>query len=250
MRFGGVYMLVNRVTGDSYVGITTQTVARRWREHGYKANGRSCCTWRHRAIRKYTPHAFDVVEIASAKTRSALLELEIAVIKDRTPTYNQSHGGEGTTGRKFTPDVLAARNAKLRGRVKSPEERARISEGCKAAMTPERREASIAILLKARSLIDEDKRRVSAGNAARGRVWSAETRAKLSAACMGRRHPQEVIDRMRMSKMKPVVCENNGVRYTNAKEAAEALCVGHRSVIRVLKGKYPAVKGLTFSYGE
>lgn len=249
MRAGSIYMLTNRATGDTYIGMTTQDVADRWREHTYRANGVNCRTWLHRAIRKYGAGAFSVTEIASAFTQEALAASEIEIIRDRHPTYNQSHGGEGTAGRKFSPDVVALRNAKLRGLTKSPEARARISSGCKAAMTPERREQVVARLETARLLVDEKKRVAAVRKASSGRVWSEESRAKLSASCMGRRYSDEVINRMRRSKMRPVVCVTNGQQYDNAKEAAQSLGVGHRSVIRVLKGEYPSVKGLAFNYG-
>jgi group I intron endonuclease len=250
MRFGSVYLLTNQVTGDTYVGITTRAVRARWKEHTYKANGRRCTTWLHRAIRKYGPEAFSVAEMATALNQPALLQAEMYFIRDIAPTYNQSHGGEGTTGRKFSPDVLAARNAKLRGRKKSPEERARISAGRRAAMTPEIRAQAALHLVSARLKVNEGKRIEAVRRSSTERVWSEESRAKLSASCMGRRYPPDVIDRMKRAKMKPVVCVTNGKRYDNAKDAAKELGIGHGSVIRVLKGKYPAVKGLSFTYGE
>lgn len=250
MRFGAAYTLTNRETGDTYVGITTRNVDARWKEHVYKASGRNCNTWLHRAIRKYGVDRFEAQEIASASSRADLLALEMVLIRDRKPTYNQSHGGEGTTGRKFPPAVLAARNAKLRGRVKTLEERKRISEGCKKAMTPERRAFCTAQILKARMLVDEEKRVKAVRSAVENRVWSDESRVKLSASCMGRRYSQDVKDRIARAKMKAVVCTTTNTCYNTAKEAAEALGVSQSSIIRVLKGKYPAVKGLTFKYGD
>jgi group I intron endonuclease len=250
MRFGVAYTLTNTKTGDTYVGITTRDAAARWKEHVYKANGRNCDTWLHRAIRKYGAEFFEVQEIASATSRAGLLALEIDIIKDRQPTYNQSHGGEGTTGRKFTPEVLEARNQKLRGRKRSAEERQRISAACRKAMTPERRAQCAEVLIKARAAIDQDKRVEATIRAVKGRVWSLEAKAKLSASCMGRKYSQDVIDRMARAKMKAVICTSTNTCYSTAKEAAEALGVSHSSVIRVLKGRYPAVKGLAFKYGD
>ena len=250
MRFGSAYTLTNLDTGDTYVGITTQTVSARWREHRYKANGQNCKTWLHRAIRKYGENRFEVQEIASAASRENLLALEMLIISERKPSYNQSHGGEGTTGRKFSPEVLAARSDKLRGRVKSDAEKARISDGCRAAMTPERRAACAAVLAKARAAVDHNKRIEAVRAAVSGRQWTPASKAKLSASCAGRRYGSDVIDKMRRSKMKSVVCTNNGICYATAKEAANALGVSHESVIRVLKGKYSAVKGLAFRYGD
>lgn len=250
MRFGSVYKLTNTTTGDTYVGITTQSVAARWKEHQYKANGRNCVTWLHRAMRKYGASSFLVEEIGVSLSRETLLQAEMVAIKNLKPTYNQSHGGEGTTGRKFSPEVLASRNAKLKGRIKTPEERARIAEGCRRAMTPERHQQVIEHLAVIRQKVDEGKRIASVRKAALGRTMSAESRAKLSASCMGRRYPQDVIDRARKSKQKSVICINNGKQYETAKHAALALGIGHRSVIRVLKGQYAAVKGLSFVYGD
>lgn len=250
MRFGAAYTLTNRETGDTYIGITTRNAGARWKEHTYKANGINCNTRLHRAIRKYGVDCFEVQEIASAFSRSNLLALEIILIKDRKPTYNQSHGGEGTTGRKFSPAVIAARSEKLRGRIKTPEERQRISEACQKAMTPERRAFCTSQILRARALVNEEKRIKAVKSAAQGRVWSDESRAKLSASCKGRKYSQNVIDRMARAKMKAVICTTTNTCYSAAKEAAEALGVSQSSIIRVLKGKYPAVKGLAFKYGD
>jgi group I intron endonuclease len=249
MRFGSAYLLTNTVTGDTYIGVTTQTVARRWSEHRHKANGASCRTWLHRAIRKYGADKFEVLELASSVSRENLLLTEITLIKDRSPSYNQSHGGEGTTGRKFTPEVLTTRNEKLRGRAKNPEERQRISLGCRAAMTKERKNKLADTLALARGMVDEAKRIEAVRRSATERVWTKASREKLSASCMGRRHPAGVVERIRLANMKPVVCVTSGVLYANAKAAAADLKISPTSVLRVLKGKYPSVKNLTFIYG-
>lgn len=83
---------------------------------------------------------------------------------------------------------------------------------------------------------------------ATGRVWSKESKAKLSASCMGRKYGSDVIARMAESKKRPIQCDTTGVVYTCRTEAAQACGVGARSIQRVCGGEYPSVKGLKFSY--
>lgn len=247
--FGQIYLVCNLITGDSYIGLTRIGVQARWREHVYKSRTRPK-TYFHRAINKYTPEQFTVEAIASSLTEEALRAAEIELIKDRKPTYNQSHGGEVTTGRKYSDEVLAARNEKIRGQKRTPEQCRRIAEAKRKQFQedPEARERAIKQIREARKCVDEDKRKAAAIKANTGRAWSEESKAKLSVSCMGRRYGPEVIDKMRRSKMKPIVCPTTNKIYTNAKEAAICEGVGHRSVISVLRGERGSVKGKIFKY--
>jgi len=166
---------------------------------------------------------------------------------------NVTAGGEGCA---LDGAALAARNAAiskgLKGRVVSEGSRAKISEAKKSryAKDPELYEKTAKALTDARQNVDEAKRVAAAAKACAERVWSDESRAKLSASCMGRRYGKDVINRMRHSKMKPVLCHNTGEFYKNGREAANATGVGYKSVWRVCNGKSPSVKGLIFSYKE
>ena len=108
-----VYVLVNRLSGKVYVGKTGQTVEKRWKGHVYEAfsgSSRYIC----RAIRKYTPQAFDVEEVEVGVTEERAFKLERAWIKRlraKHPRYgyNLSDGGEGASG--------CRRSEKARARV-------------------------------------------------------------------------------------------------------------------------------------
>lgn len=249
--FGEVYLVTNTVTGDTYVGVTRLGVATRWKHHQYRASG-DHRSWFHRAIRKYTSEAFTVEAVASVLAPEGMAAAEQAIIRDLRPTYNQTSGGEVTLGRKYDDETKERIRRSNTGKVRTTEQRARNSATKRQqfAERPELREASVVQLARARGAVDEAKRVEAVRKAATGRVWSDESRAKLSASCMGRRYGPEVTERARLAKQKAVVCVTTGACYPTAKHAAEAVGVGHRSVIRVLKGEYPSVKEFKFIYKE
>lgn len=166
---------------------------------------------------------------------------------------NVTIGGEGCT---LDGDALAARNAAiaegLKGRklpIDSIEKIARTKRR-QYASNSELYEKTVELLSAARKNVNEDKRIVAVSRAAKNRIWSEESRKKLSESRKGIRYGVDVIERMRQSKMKAVICHNTGKVFQNSREAAKENGVGHKSVWRVCNGKYPSVKGLIFSYKE
>ena len=166
---------------------------------------------------------------------------------------NITAGGEGCA---LDGKALAARNAAiaegLKGRKLSRASIEQIAETKRRqyAKDAELRKKAANILAVARKKVDESKRIVAVARSARNRVWSAESRKKLSESCKGRRYGPDVIERMRHSKMKAVLCHNTGEVFQNGRDAAEVMQVGYTSVWRVCNGKSPSVKGLIFSYKE
>ena len=95
-----------------------------------------------------------------------------------------------------------------------------------------------------------------------GQKDSPETRAKKSAAGMGRVQSQstknaisekwtderrkQLINRTRA----PVACINNGLEYPSAKIAGEMLDCDPSSILKVCKGKLQKTKGLVFKYAD
>ena len=96
--FGIIYCITNTVSGKQYVGQTTRTLERRWWFHLRSVRYGSQCAL-HCAIRKYSPAAFKIEQIDSAKTLDELNEKEahhIAQLKTLAPCgYNLTTGGEG-----------------------------------------------------------------------------------------------------------------------------------------------------------
>lgn len=247
MGFGVVYVATNTVNGDQYVGLTRMGVATRWAQHMTKSNTPK--TYFHRAIAKYGAAAFTVSEYASALSTESLAMLERDIILQLTPAYNQTNGGEITLGRKYNDVVKERIRLVNTGRKRTPEQKRRISEVKRAqfATNPALAEVAATRLAAVRHL-GEQKRIERATASATGRVWSKESKAKLSASCMGRKYGSDVIARMAESKKRPIRCDTTGVVYTCRTEAAQACGVGARSIHRVCGGEYPSVKGLKFSY--
>lgn len=245
---GVIYVATNTVTGKQYVGLTTAGVMRRWSNH--VTHSRSPKTHFHKAIAKYGPSAFRIEEYASAVDKMFLAQLEKDVILQLAPAYNQTNGGEVTFGRKYDDATKEQIRLSNIGKKRTAEQRERNGQQKRDwfAKNPEQKVAAAARLAKARLLVDEEKRKKAAGDSARNRAWSEESRAKLSAACMGRRYGQEIISRIAESKKRKIQCDTTGVVYSCRTEAAKQTGISERSILRVCGGEYPSVKGLKFSY--
>ena len=249
MGIGVIYVATNTANGKQYVGLTRLGVATRWAQHC--TNSRRPKTHFHRAISKYGPNAFYVEEYASALSMDVLAQLEKDVILQLAPAYNQTCGGEITRGRKY--DDAAKERIRLSniGRKLNDEQRKRISDAKKRyfAENPDRRKQMIAKLHAVRHL-GESLRLERVTSSAKNRIWSDESRAKLSASRLGIKHTPDVLARIAESNRKKIVCKTTGVVYSCRTEAAKFCGVSERSILRVCGGQYPSVKGLEFSYLE
>jgi len=176
-----IYLVTNRANGKRYVGVTRYALAKRWAEHLYSARTKRTRSWLHKAIRKYGEQAFDVHQVASCLRIEDAHAVEREVIQSIAPEYNQTSGGEFTAGRKQRAPQTGARISEaLRGKPKSPEAKAAMSAAKRRyyEQNPDARSG----VARARQAIDREKQRAAVSAASRARVWSAESRAKLSAA--------------------------------------------------------------------
>lgn len=172
------YKITHRESGKAYVGITTQFLRRRWKQH---VNAQKHAIGL--AIRKYGADEFSCEHIASAKCTDDLIDMErmlIAQYQTMAPLgYNLVRGGDGN----FDPseETLALRRAAILGRKHSEETRAKLR---KAWETRPR-------VLPPRS----DAHRANLSASLKGCKFvplSIEARAKISAAHIGRKRPKEV----------------------------------------------------------
>jgi group I intron endonuclease len=245
---GIIYLATNKANGKQYVGLTKRSLDSRWRQHVNVAN-KGAKTYFHNAIVKYGKDQFDVKEIASALMVDYLADLERQLIADIKPAYNQTNGGEVTLGRKYNDATKEQIRLKNIGQKRSLEVRKKLSDMVKQRYidNPELKAAATKQILAVRSNIDETKRRKAVSEAAKKQPWTAESRAKLSASCMGRRYNSEIIERIKASNRKAIQC-SDGRKFSCREEAAEKTGISKESIWRVCNGKYPSVKGLKFSY--
>ena len=103
-----VYLITNTVNDKKYVGITADTIDKRFRKHVNDAMLRKNNMVLHKAIRKYGGNSFEVSLLDIAKTHEQLKDLEYHYIKQyeaKVPHgYNLTDGGEGIWGYKFTEE--------------------------------------------------------------------------------------------------------------------------------------------------
>lgn len=233
-----IYLITNGINGNRYIGLTRFGIKARWTQHLYKARA-GVKTYLYAAMRKYGAENFEIVEVASCLNAEDAGEVEREVIKSLRPEYNQTNGGEFTVGKRVPREVVERIVAKNRGLKRTPEHNQRMSEikRRQIAERPELRAAYIKQIKAARALVDENKRREAAARSARGRVWSAESRAKLSTSCMGRKYGPDVLQRMARKHDKPVECMTLGVTFDSISEAAKHLRLGISSISKACIGR-------------
>ena len=251
MRSGVIYVATNTCTGDQYVGLTIKTTVDRQKEHLRNAR-RGLRTHFYAAIRKYGAEAFIFSDYASVFNKADLSQMERQVIKDLRPKYNQTNGGEVTLGRKHDADTIERIRQSNIGKSRNPEQIKTLSEALKASEKHRARLYSAENkkhLAEARLLIDRDKQKLAASKASKGRKWTEESRAKLSASCVGRVYDPDVIERMRATKRKAISCNQTGEVFSCCEEAAAKTGASSKTIWRDCNGKSPNPKNrLTFSY--
>lgn len=205
--YGFVYLIRNRVSGKVYIGQTRMGVVRRWITHKSDALLRPKSIF-HKAVKKYGPENFDVVELGPAFSLEELNEMEMRAIwthrsTDREFGYNIAVGGDSSPaseetrkkmseiriGMKFTPEHCAnmsaarigkkwseARRASHRPRKWSPEALAKRV----ASQTGLKRSADIKARMRESKLNQSPETRAKIAAAHRGRKRSDEDRAKMS----------------------------------------------------------------------
>lgn len=127
----GVLYQLTSPSGKRYIGITSQRMDERWRQH--IAYARQGIGWPIcRAIRKYGAESFKVRVLAQVED-SEMFELErraIEVFGTRVPGgYNVTAGGEGTLGAEVSRETREKASRRMKGRqpacIATPESRAR-----------------------------------------------------------------------------------------------------------------------------
>lgn len=98
-RPASVYMVVNKINGKRYIGITTaKRVHRRINEHFCHAQKGKNDGAFYRAIRKYGRDEFSWEIIMKCDTALEAIQQEIRLIAELKPEYNSTLGGEGRLG--------------------------------------------------------------------------------------------------------------------------------------------------------
>ncbi len=191
-----VYRIVCAPTGAWYIGITKRAVAKRMSDHRASAR-RGSDAHLHRAMRKYGFGAFAVEILEDCTDFEVAKASEQRWIALMRPALNMTAGGDGRNG-----PLSEHAKARMRGRHWSEESRRRFSEYCKRRGAP--MQATLAAakanlgkpMSEARRLAQRaafkctEATRAKLAQSQTGRVYTAESRAKMSASARAR-HARE-----------------------------------------------------------
>lgn len=149
---GYVYCVTEKSSGKKYVGATSVSVERRWKQHIDTAR-RDRGSFLHAEIRLRGEHSFLVETIGTADSKSAMFALERRRIAELGTMYphglNGSAGGEGLSTIDYSAPVREKMRRKTVDRWQDPEFRSRCIAASVAAMhSPRGRENISAALIK------------------------------------------------------------------------------------------------------
>lgn len=193
-------MVTCRSTGLRYIGITSQSVNKRWRQHVWTATTKRSVNKFHLAIQAYGPDSFEVETLHEYETWQDACYAEVCLISALdliSGGLNSSLGGDrpaitpetrakqsaAKKGKKQTPDHIARRTAGQRGRPRSAEaiEKTRLANiGRKRPPNSPETRLRHSIAGRGKKRTPEQCARYSAANRKRWARWRAEKEARAS----------------------------------------------------------------------
>lgn len=196
--------------GKAYIGISTVSVERRFVAH--------CATGNNsligRAIRKHGKTNVTLQVLVMADDWKYLCELEkkaIVTFGTKNPAgYNVTDGGEGTCGYVMPAHLIAKVADALRGRTRSIEIREKISAGKRASGFKFSKETRLRMALSHIGKVDSAETRAKKSAALKGHMCSEATKAKLRIVNKGQRNSAESIQRQKEARAATVLV--NGVK--------------------------------------
>jgi len=120
-----IYLLTNTINGKTYVGLTTQPLPERWKQH-CRFSRKGSMTHLHCAIRKHGENAF-TYQVLEHTTTERMNDRERHYIAELQSQYNMTIGGEGCVGITRSEETRKKMSASQKGKPKSEQHRARLS---------------------------------------------------------------------------------------------------------------------------
>lgn len=248
-RIYTVYMHTCIVNEKKYIGITKQTLKKRWDSgHGY-----SNCRCFNFAIKKYGKNNFKHEIILQNLTKQEAEMFEVEMIKyyktqDRKYGYNLANGGSTPTfseetrkkmslshvGKKLPQETKDKISKANKGKFVSQDTRIKISAINKGRkMTKETNEKNRQAKLGT-TLSQETKDKIS--KAMKGKIKSLETRIKLSIANTGKVATQETRDKISKARKGKKVSDIAKENITNANRKRTCRAVKNITTEKTFKG--------------
>jgi group I intron endonuclease len=220
--YGIIYLITNLVNGKKYVGCTTKTILKRWRNHIKKAKYGKKLSYFHKAIRKYCPENFSreiLCECESKEIMHLMETFKIIVCHSHVSDggYNISWGGDGgdnftnnpnkeeirkkmrlaNLGRKFPPEFGEEISKRMKGKKFTTEHKRNL--GNYAKNRTEEHKKNIGFANKGKKHTEEAKRKISEKH--KGKKFSDEHREKISKALAGKKKSKEHCNNMRLANI-------------------------------------------------
>ena len=199
-----VYIHTNKINNKAYIGITNNTINRWSHGDGYLRKDKNNQYYQPvfaNAIKKYGWDNFEHIIFADNLTEEAAKHIEILLIalyrtncNRYNPSfgYNMTDGGEGCTGRVFSKDTIKKMSLAKIGKP-SPRKGVKLTEKEKQKMSDSRKG-----------------KHSGQNNPFYGQTHTDEAKDKIRSYASNR--PDEVLDKIRKSHMKPIVqLDKNGV---------------------------------------
>jgi group I intron endonuclease len=175
-----VYCIKNTVNNKEYIGLTTRTLEKRWKQHIYESNKQNSWEWNTplgNAIKKYGKDSFQVFVLEECSSETELKQKEIQLIKERKSLasengYNLSFGGDGRLGYKLSEETKQKISQGNLGKVMSIDAKEKMSvaakKRCIGKLSP----------MDGKKHTDDALKKIS--QSSKGRIFSEESRRKKS----------------------------------------------------------------------
>ena len=175
-----VYCIKNTVNNKEYIGLTTRTLEKRWKQHIYESNKQDSWEWNTplgNAIKKYGKDLFEVFVLEECSSETEMKQKEIQLIKERKSLasengYNLSFGGDGRMGHKLSEETKRKIGEGNIGKVMSNEAKEKMSVAAK------KRSVGKLSPMDGKKHTDDALKKIS--ESSKGRIFSEESRIKKS----------------------------------------------------------------------
>jgi group I intron endonuclease len=181
-----IYVATLKGTDKRYVGITTQRVKARWRDHVKEMRTDSN---RHfiRGLRKYGPDAFEWEWLGTLESWGEGCDAERFFIARGWTHYNETDGGEGSPGYKWTDEQKKRRSDAQP--IITRETRRKMGANRKGIPSPR----------KGTKCSDATRQLMS--DSAKGRKHSTDQIEKIRISSTGRKHTAETKEKIRLIRL-------------------------------------------------